>query len=70
MPNDPNGFNAGSQIVDTRKQLIEFFILQNLKRKRIQITAITFVKLEERKKIKTSKLPSHHMGGYPQKQFF
>lgn len=38
MSNDPNGFNAGSQITNTRKQLIKFFILkEKMKKEKIKI---------------------------------
>ena len=34
MSDDPNGFNAGSQITNTRKQLIKFFILKKKKKEK------------------------------------
>jgi len=71
MSNDPNGFNAGSQITDTRKQLIKFFILKEKRRKKketyVQITTIMQNWKPTCAEINTSKLPLHHMGGYPRK---
>ena len=76
ISDDTEGLDAGFQIFDTRKQLINFFILQKLskwthynrqiKQNRTQELGAINWRSKGKKK---SKSPSHQMADYQQKQF-